>query len=226
MNSALTARIIIDLVLTILFLFAYAYRIIGDIAHEWVGVSIFALFIAHNVINHRWYKNIGKGAYTVRRVIMTTINALLTLTLTTLFITGFMHSRTVLSFLNLPGGMVLRQIHTTAAYWGLPLIGVHIGLHWGMIITEIRKLLNINSTNPVRTIIARILAVALVAFGIWSSFDRDMFSELFLGFSFDYWPKERPTILFLAEKLSIMGVYIFAAYYALKILKRRQVDFR
>ena len=96
MNGTLTVRIIIDLCLTILLLCAYAYRIIGDIAHEWIGVSVFVLFIAHNVINYRWYKNVGKGAYTARRVIMTTINALLALTMATLVITGFLQSRIVL----------------------------------------------------------------------------------------------------------------------------------
>jgi type II secretory pathway component PulL len=47
-----------------------------------------------------------------------------------------------------------------------------------------------------------------------------MFSKLFLGFSFDYWPEERPAILFFAAILSIMGMYIFMVYYALKVFNR------
>ncbi|MCL1932072.1 MAG: DUF4405 domain-containing protein [Treponema sp.] len=210
MNSALAVRIIIDLCMTILLLCAYAYRIIGDIAHEWIGVFVFVLFIAHNVINYRWYKNIGKGVYTARRVIMATVNALLALTMATLVITGFLQSRIVLSFLNLPGDMVLRQIHTTTAYWGLPLIGVHIGLHWGIFTNFINK-------NNFIIIAVRILACLFAAFGVWSFFDRDMFAKLFLGFSFDYWPPARPSILFFAETLSVMGLFIFAAYYGMKI---------
>jgi phosphotransferase system glucose/maltose/N-acetylglucosamine-specific IIC component len=75
--------------------------------------------------------------------------------------------------------------------------------------------------NRARKIIMRVLAFALAAFGVWSSFDRDMFSKLFCGFSFDYWPEERPAILFFAVNLSLMAVYIFVAYYALKRLERR-----
>ena len=63
----LTARIIIDLAMTLLLLGAYAYRITGDAAHEWIGICVFALFIAHNIINRKWYKSIFKGAYTPRR---------------------------------------------------------------------------------------------------------------------------------------------------------------
>jgi hypothetical protein len=68
----------------------------------------------------------------------------------------------------------------------------------------------------------RVLAFALAAFGVWSSFDRDMFSKLFLGFSFDYWPEERPAVLFFAVNLSIMGVYVFITYYVFKILTQLQ----
>ena len=116
------------------------------------------------------------------------------------------------------------RITGDVAYWCLPLIGVHIGLNWGMAKAGIRKMLNINSVNPVCAIIARIFVVAFVVFGIWSSFDRDMFAKLFLGFSFDYWPPERPFILFFAETLSIMGIYVFAAYY-LSTPRRRKPSF-
>ena len=205
------SRIALDIAMTILLIAAHAYRITGDIAHEWIGVSVFVLFIAHNVINYRWYKNIGKGTYTAQRVIMTTVNALLALTMATLVITGFMQSRIVLSFLNLPGSMLLRQIHTTAAYWGLPLIGVHIGLHWGMFTKFISK-------DRIIISILRILAFLFAVLGVWSSFDRDMFSKLFLGFSFDYWPEERPAVLFFTETLSVMGIYVFVIYYFIKLV--------
>jgi len=208
-------RVVIDIAMTILLIAAHAYRIVGNVAHEWIGVSVFVLFIAHNAINFHWYKNIGKGAYTARRVIMTTVNALLALTMATLFVTGFIQSRVILSFLNLSGSMLLRQIHTTAAYWGLPLIGVHIGLHWGMFTKFISK-------DRIIIFILRILAFLFAVFGVWSSFYRDMFSKLFLGFSFDYWSEERPAVLFFVVTLSIMAVYVFMAYYTLKIWECRK----
>jgi uncharacterized membrane protein len=82
----------------------------------------------------------------------------------------------------------------------------------------------ITGKNRVRTVIARVFALLFAAFGVWASFDRDMFSKLFLGFSFDYWDGERPAIIFFAAMLSVMGIYVFATYYALKTLgkKRKQ----
>jgi hypothetical protein len=74
----------------------------------------------------------------------------------------------------------------------------------------------INDENRTRKIVVRILSFTVAAFGVWSSFDRDIFSKLFLGFSFDYWPEERPAFLFFAVNSSIMGIYVFLTYYALK----------
>jgi hypothetical protein len=116
--------------------------------------------------------------------------------------------------------MVLRLIHTTAAYWGLPLIGIHLGLNWGMIINGTGKMTGISPKSRVRPIIVRVLAFLFAAFGVWASFDRDIFGKLFQGFSFDYWNEERPAIIFFAAMLSIMGVYVFVTYYAIKILTK------
>ncbi|MDR1585992.1 MAG: hypothetical protein LBS57_00905, partial [Treponema sp.] len=79
--------------------------------------------------------------------------------------------------------------------------------------------------NRIRKFILRIIALAVAAFGVWSSFDRDMFSKLFLGFSFDYWPEERPAALFFAVNLSIMGLYVFVTCYALALLEWRKQKF-
>jgi hypothetical protein len=217
MNKKLAIRLIIDLVMTILLLCAYAYRITGDAAHEWIGVAVFVLVIAHNVVNRRWYRGIFKGTYTPRRAIMTAVNIALAFTMTIIIVTGLLQSRTVLAFLRLPGGMVLRLIHTTAAYWLLPLTGVHLGIHWGMAARHI-------STKRLIIALACISAFLFAAFGVWSSFDRDMFSKLFRSFSFDYWPEERPAILFFAVMLSIMGVYVFITHYVLKGLERKKKE--
>ncbi|MDR1618931.1 MAG: DUF4405 domain-containing protein [Treponema sp.] len=218
----LAARLTLDLAFTVLLLCALMYRATGDAAHEWIGVAVFVVCIAHNALNWKWYKNIFKGAYNLRRSVLTVVNVLLVFAFITLIITGLLHSRTVLAFLHLPGDMLVRQMHTTAAYWCLPLIGVHLGLNWKIILSAFRKMAKINGENRTRKIILRIIAFAVAAFGVWSSFDRDMFSKLFLGFSFDYWPEERPAVLFFSVNLSIMGIYVFVTYYALALLERRK----
>jgi hypothetical protein len=199
-------------------LFALSYRITGDTSHEWIGVSLSVLFITHNIFNYRWYRQMFKGRYDFKRGLNTAVNLLLLTAMSILIITGLLHSRTVLAFLHLPGGMGVRQIHTTAAYWGLLLIAVHLGLHWEIIINAMRKMTGITKVNSGRTIIMRSVAVLVVAIGVWGSFDRDMFSKLFQGFSFDYWDPERPAVLFFIFNFSILGIYVSLTYYGLKLL--------
>jgi hypothetical protein len=212
-----TIRLTLDIAMTVLLLCSFAYRITGDTAHEWIGVVILLLFILHIIINRKWFTLIFNGAYSSRRVIMTVVNLLLAVDFAILLITGLSHSRTVLSFLHLSGSITLRQIHTTAAYWGLILIAVHIGIHWRIIINFVKGIAENKKGFPCK-IIMRVLAIAFVIFGVWSSFDRDIFSKLFLGFSFDYWSPESPIVLFFAETISIMGIYIFTSYHFMKLL--------
>jgi hypothetical protein len=220
MTTKLAVRFIIDLTMTILILCALAYRITGDVAHEWIGISVALLFIVHNVLNWRWYKNIFIGTYHFRRVMSTIVNLLLLVMMSLLCITGLLHSRTVLGFLHLSGGEALRQLHTFAAYWGLIVIALHIGLHGEMIINALRNMTGITGTNYARTVILRILVLLIVIYGVKSFLDRDMGAKLFLGYSFDFWPPDKPVVLFFAANLSIMSIYIFTTYYVLGLLTR------
>jgi hypothetical protein len=103
----------------------------------------------------------------------------------------------------------------------LSLIGVHPGLNWKIILNAFRKMTKIIGENRTQKNILCIIAFAVAAFGVWSSFDRDMFSKLFLGFSFDYWPEELPAVLFFVVNLSLMGVHVFVTYYALAAFERK-----
>jgi hypothetical protein len=116
-------RIALDIAMTVLLLCAYAYRITGDAVHKCGGIGVFILFAVHIFINRHWFKTMFKGTYKPRRVLLTAVNLLLAAAAATLIVTG------VLEALRPPS---LREIHTTAAYWLLPLTGVHLGLHWEM----------------------------------------------------------------------------------------------
>jgi hypothetical protein len=211
-------RITLDIAMTVLLLCAYNSQLARETVHIFIGIALIVLFAIHIFINRNWFKTIFKGKYTLHRIAMTVVNILLVLAVVTLMITGILEARWKNSFLQYEREITLRQLHTTTAYWFWPLIGVHLGLHWGIFTKFISK------NNFIITVV-RILACLFAGFGAWSFFDRDMFAKLFLGFSFDYWPQERPFILFFAETLSIMGLFAFVTYYFIKLnswLKNRK----
>lgn len=213
----LAARLALDVALLLLFVTSLAFRSTGREAHEWVGVSFCLLFIVHTLWNWGWYKNIFTGTYSTRRTINIIINLALLATMTALCVCGIANSRHVFRFSQIIDGERARQLHSLAAYWSLVLVGVHIGLHWDMIVAAARKRLNFGNPRKRALLLNRMLVCAVLGFGVWASFERDMGSKLFLGFSFDYWPADQPLALFYVCHLTIMGNYVFVAHYFPKI---------
>ncbi|WP_410511208.1 hypothetical protein PaeBR_13955 [Paenibacillus sp. BR2-3] len=73
MKPKTIVRLAIDTIMTILFLFMMAYQWTGNTVHEFLGMSLFILFILHNILNLNWYKSIYKGKYSPVRVIRTAV---------------------------------------------------------------------------------------------------------------------------------------------------------
>ncbi|MDR2366566.1 MAG: DUF4405 domain-containing protein [Deltaproteobacteria bacterium] len=222
MPLGLNVRLAIDLCMTALLPFAMAYRVTGDAPHEWIGVSVFVLLVVHNAFNRRWYRTPFKATRNFRRMMNVAINLLLLTAMATLLITGVLLSRTVFAFMGFNGGMAIRQTHTLAAYWGLILISLHLGMRWEMIMAATQKITPCARKRPIWTIIIRIVAALIVIYGVYASFDRNMGAKLFLGYSFDFWPPDRPVVLLFTGNLAIMGVYVCAIHYALKLLAYRR----
>jgi hypothetical protein len=190
-----------------------AYRITGDVAHEWIGVAVILLLsVVHNGIGWRWYRGLCKGKYDFRRILNTVLNLLLLATVVTLAVSGILLSRTVFAFMGFNGGMGVRQVHSFAGYWGLILVAAHVGMHWQMIMSSARRMAGITEASRIRTSVLRIVTALIVAYGVYASFDRQMGAKLFLGYSFDFWDPDRPAVLFFTSNLAIMGIYVCATH--------------
>ena len=138
MNRKMIVRISIDFVMTILLLLLMARQITGDTAHEWLGLGMFVLWIVHHILNHKWYKQLFKGKYTLLRTLQQITNILLSLSMLGLLVSGIILSRNVFAFLPLSGGLALnRPLHIVSAFWGFVLMALHLGLPWNSILTVI-----------------------------------------------------------------------------------------
>ena len=212
MKKKLPCRLALDAAMAISMLFALAFRITGDFAHEWAGLAALALFAFHNILNRRWFCGILKGRYGLRRILNTAVNMSLIVSAVLVFITGLMHSKYIPGFLGISGGMAARQVHSTAAYWMLVLASVHLGLHWDALSSKMR----INSPRAGKAATFALFCIA--AFGIWAWGERGMYEKLFLGYSFDFWSPESPQILFFAENLGIAALSAATARFAARAL--------
>jgi Domain of unknown function (DUF4405) len=220
LNRNMLIRLVIDLSMTVLMLIAMAYQITGNTIHELVGVLLFLLFIAHNILNRRWYKAIFKGKYNILRILSIVVNLLFLVSMAVVMISSVPISRDIFPFISTNNDMILLQIHVMTSYWGFILMAVHIGMSWGTIINAVRKMTGITSTSRNRTIALRVIAVLIVVYGVQASFERDMFYKLTVYNPFG-WKFDDSSMEFLINHLSIMGIYISGTHYVMKFVRKQ-----
>ena len=56
----------LNLLMTALIIAVMSYQAVGNLFHEAAGILLLILFLIHNALNWKWYKNIGKGKYPLR----------------------------------------------------------------------------------------------------------------------------------------------------------------
>jgi hypothetical protein len=213
-------RLVIDLTMTILMLVAMAYQITGNTIHELVGVVLLLLFIAHNILNRRWYKTIFKGKHHVQRKLSIAVNLLFLASMVVVMISSVPISRDIFAFIPKNNDMILLQIHVLTSYWGFIFMAVHIGMSWGTIINSVSKMTGITSTSRIRTIALRVIAVLIVVYGVQTSFERDMLARLTIYNPFG-WSYDESSMGFLIDHLAIMGIYISGTHYVLKFVQKQ-----
>lgn len=188
--------------------------LIGNMAHEWIGTAMVALFLLHHLLNIRWYGNLFKGKYSGIRILQTAVNFSVLFCMFGLMISGTMMSRVVFSFLPINGGMgFARMLHMVTAYWGFLLMSVHLGLHWGMIMGMVRKIRKQKDPSKLLTWTLRVLAVAISGFGMHTFLKHNLISYMLLKNQFVFFDMQQPLISFLAEYLAMMGLWVCLAYY-------------
>ena len=213
-------KLALDLVMVLLFIAALGFRSTGGLSHEWIGLMFFILCALHVTLNWNWYGGLLMGKYSARRVLNTSLNLLILVGVMVLSISGVINSRHIFNALNLNGSLEMRQIHSLASYWGILLLGIHAGLQWNKVLMALKIKAGTNWKWLGNSLALRGLAILVTVYGIWASFDRDMASKLFLGFSFDFWDSSRPEILFYTHNLAIVTLYIVITHHSLKLIRR------
>ncbi len=214
-------KIGIDTGMTAALLFLMGYQFWGELAHEWVGAGIFALFIAHHILNASWYKGLFKGRYTPYRVLQLVIDTLTLVSMLALMYSSIVMSRYVFDFLPIEGGMALaRRLHILGSYWGMVLMSLHLGLHWSMFLGLARKRTNTAKPSKLRACILFIVGAAVAAYGVVAFIKRGFPTYLLLKSEFVFLDYNELPILFYVDYLALMGLCIFLSHYLSKLLRK------
>lgn len=210
-------KIVIDILLTAALLLLMPYELVGEAAHEWIGVGMFVILIIHHILNRKWTGHIGKGKYTPARIMQTILVCLLVISILGSMLSGIVLSRHVFDFVNIRGISALAgRVHMICAYWGFVLMSLHLGTHWRMIMSAAGKQ-SLRSENGrqqhIRSWILRIPGIAVALYGLCAFVKRNIASYLFFQAHFVFFDYSEPVIFYILDYAAAMGMLIFLGYY-------------
>ena len=208
-------RWITDVTLTVILLLLMGYSLIGEAAHEWLGIAMLILIVLHHIWNHAWYKSLGKGRMSVYRAAQTVLAVLLLLSTFGSLLSGLILSQYVLNFLSLGWGQDwARTIHLPCAFWSFLLMGLHLGLHWNGVMGQVRRIAGLSVLSRARSVVLRMMGSAIACFGLLAFFRSGFSDYLLLRTHFVFFPPGQTAAGFLAEHLTILGLFVWSGHYS------------
>ncbi|CAN7556760.1 DUF4405 domain-containing protein [Pararhizobium sp. LjRoot255] len=225
MNPVFLLRLALDFLAVGLFVAAMAYWWMDNRSHELIGTGMFALLFLHNIFNRRWYAGFPRTRRQAKPLVTVGLNLTLLVTMVTLLTTSILISQSLFGFLAI-GGPDARDIHILAAYWAVIIVSIHLGLHWSIVMNVVRNVIGVRQPRLDRTVLLRLAAAGIAAYGVYSSFELDIGSRLLLIPTMQFWDFNEDTAGFFLRIGSIAGLYSAAGHYgstALQAFRRGPV---
>lgn len=212
-------KIVMDILMTIALLLLMSYMMVGRDVHEWIGVAMFVLFVIHHILNVKWSKNLTYGKYTAYRIVQTILVVCIFVSMIGSLYSGIVLSREVFTWLSLGASRSFaRNLHMLAAYWGFVFMGLHLGLHWNMILVMVGK--RFGKKSKAREIVFRMIGALIAGYGIYAFMNREIFSYMFLQQKFVFFDLSASLLLFLLDYLAILGLWVFLGHYLAKGIRK------
>ena len=223
-NKKQVLRIITDRAMTVLLLLLMGYSLVGETAHEVIGICMFALFITHHILNRKWIRGLSRGRYTPFRIFQTALTALIFIGMCGSAVSGVMLSRHVFRFLGISfGASFARTAHLLCGYWNFVLMSLHLGLHWIVFVRLLSK--KLPQGKPAWVWTARAAAALAAGYGVYALIARKLLEYLFGVTFFVFFDAGEPLFLFLLDYLAIMALFVWIGYYVSVLLKNKQIKF-
>ena len=102
-NKRFTAKILIDIGMTICLLLLMPYSLLSETAHEWIGMAMLVLFISHYILNHKWVTSVRKGKYNAFRVIQIVLVIIMLILIMGSMISGILLSNHIFKWIKISG---------------------------------------------------------------------------------------------------------------------------
>ena len=213
-------KILVDIGMTAALPLLMGYGLVGETAHEWIGMAMFLLFLTHLFMNKRWFGALGKGRYAPARLVQLVLNSLIFLCMLGCMVSGILLSRYLFTFLPEHGGYEWTQkIHMLCSFWGFVLMSLHLGTHWGMVLALLRKKWKLSKRGD---LCLRGLGYLVALCGISAFLRRDLADYLTLRSHFVFFDFSEPLPFFLGDYLLIMALFVMLGHAGMRWLRKRK----
>ena len=215
MNTKTKIKTAADILMTAALPVLMSYSIVGETAHEIIGVAMFALFILHHILNFGWIKSLFKGKYLPKRIVGTIINAAVLICMLGLMYSSIVISKHIFTFLNLGGAMTARTVHLLCAYWGLVLMSVHLGMH----ISQMAARMKLKNKALIWTL--RIIFGVVGAVGMYEFIQLKFTDYLFGRVKFVFIDISASAVLTILQYLTVMVLFAYIGYFLHILLNQK-----
>lgn len=137
-------KLLVDAGAFIGFLIAMDPRSTGIAIHEWLTLAGIGGVMVHLLLNWSWIVEITRRFFKKiagRSRLNYILNIALFIDMTLIMFTGIMISENAIPALGitLPQSFIWRSLHSTTADLFIPILGLHLALHWSWLVNTIKR---------------------------------------------------------------------------------------
>ena len=193
----------VDALMLALLLLLTAYQVVGETAHEWLGIGMSGALILHHFLNVKRTAALFKGKLNAYRAVLVATNALLLSSVALTVATGAAMSSCATPFLYgfLPIAFA-RRFHLAMSFWTFLLAGFHLGLHAPTLTSRIKW------NVKIKTALAFIFA-AVAGSGLWLFVKNRIVDYVFFRAAFAFFDYEKRASLVFLENVAIIAAFAF-----------------
>lgn len=156
--------------MTLLFILMFKKNVFGLAFHEIAGLAVLGMFVLHKVLNLKWIASVSKNLFnkdlSTRVKIGYLVDVLLLIAMTLIALSGFFISKIVFNIND--DNHMWKAIHYMSSDIGLALVGIHVGLHYDLIVLTVKRVFKINKIPLYGRIMAGVIAALIMVFGIYN----------------------------------------------------------
>ena len=209
-------RRVIDICMTVLLLCLMAYQVTGEAAHEWTGIIMTVVVIAHQILNRKWYTALFKGKYNAYRAMTAAADLLLIVAMLFTAFCGMAMSEYAVPFFYWTSKVFfVRPTHLAMNHWAFILMGFHLGLHVPLFLSK-----HIKKHRP-GVLLSAVCAV-IAGIGLWLFMKNGMQNYLLFRVPFAILDYEKAAWQVFVENILILSFWVFLGAQAAAFCLRKK----